>query len=108
MSKSKAERLDLINGLMDKPALLALFTLYVFKRALKTEIRDIILQAHREKYHLDTISKRLNKLKEAGLVTQVNTHWELTDKGRDYVKKLIQTFADLWDWLGPLEKIKKT
>jgi len=104
VSKSKTERLDLVNGVFDKPALLILLTLYSHGQMLKTEIRDTILRAYNAKFHQDTITRRLNKLREAGLVIQDKNYWKLTKKGADFVEKLMQTFADLWDWLGGLAR----
>ena len=107
MSKSKAERLDLVNGVFDKPALLILLALYHYGQMLKTELRDTILRAYNAKFHQDTITRRLSKLREAGLVTQDKNYWKLTREGADFVDKLLHTFADLWDWLGPLKAKKQ-
>jgi len=107
VSKTKTERLDLVNGVFDRPALLILLTLYSHGSMLKTELRDTIIQAYRVRLHPDTIARRLSKLKDAKLVTENRGRWELTNDGTDFVERLLHTFADLWDWLGPLKAKKQ-
>lgn len=108
MRKGKQTRLDLVNGIFDKPTLLILLTLYYNGAMLKAEIRDTILSSFKEKYHQTVIDRRLFLLQKENMVKREDNYWKLTKKGMDIIKRLINTFGDLWNWLlNPLKGSRK-